>query len=65
MTIGTRRINRRTMLQLPLLGAAAATALPAITGRAVENTLRYVPYSNLIVMDPVWLISIVGLEHAH
>ncbi|MGA3400945.1 MAG: ABC transporter substrate-binding protein [Acetobacteraceae bacterium] len=63
MRTGTRRITRRTALKLPLLGAAA-TALPAITGRAAERALRYVPYSNLIVMDPVWSISIIGLEHA-
>jgi peptide/nickel transport system substrate-binding protein len=63
MPISARRVTRRTALQLPLLGAAAA-ALPAITGRAATSTLRYVPYSNLIVMDPVWSISIIGLEHA-
>jgi len=57
-------INRRAVLKLPLLSAAAAIGLPAITGRAAETTLRYVPYSNLIVMDPVWAISIIGLEHA-
>jgi peptide/nickel transport system substrate-binding protein len=63
MPIGTHRITRRTALKLPLFGAAAIT-LPAITGRAAERVLRYVPYSNLIVMDPVWSISIIGLEHA-
>jgi len=45
-----------------LLGATAV--LPAVTGRAAESVLRYAPYSNLIVMDPVWSISIIGLEHA-
>ncbi len=63
MPTGTRRITRRTVLKLPLLGTAAS-ALPAVTGRAAASTLRYVPYSNLIVMDPVWSISIIGLEHA-
>ena len=64
MPTNTRQVHRRTLLKLPLLGAAATTSLPAITGRAAEATLRYVPYSNLIVMDPVWSISIIGLEHA-
>jgi len=63
MPSGTRGITRRNALKLPLL-TAAATALPAITGRAADRVLRYVPYSNLIVMDPVWSISIIGLEHA-
>ena len=57
-----RDISRRTALKLPF--AAAAMGLPAINGRAAERVLRYVPYSNLIVMDPVWSISIIGLEHA-
>jgi peptide/nickel transport system substrate-binding protein len=31
----------------------------------MRRTLRFVPYTNLIVMDPVWSISIVGLIHAY
>ncbi|HEY8290817.1 MAG TPA: ABC transporter substrate-binding protein, partial [Acetobacteraceae bacterium] len=64
-------VSRRTALKLPLLGAAAATlprrraAAQSVSGSAKAKTLRFVPYSNLIVMDPVWSISIVGLEHAY
>jgi peptide/nickel transport system substrate-binding protein len=54
-------IGRRTVLRL---SAAAALGLPS-AGHAAQNTLRYVPYSNLIVFDPVWAISIIGLEHAY
>jgi peptide/nickel transport system substrate-binding protein len=54
-------IGRRAAMTL---SAAATLGLPAI-GRAAQNTLRYVPYSNLIVFDPVWAISIIGLEHAY
>src|SRR3954452_23137049 len=54
-------VTRRTALKL---SAAATIGLPSI-GRAAESTLRYVPYSNLIVFDPVWAISIIGLEHAY
>jgi len=57
-------IGRRAALKLPLAGAAAALGCPII-GHAAQNTLRYVPYSNLIVLDPVWAISIIGLEHAY
>jgi len=53
--------GRRTALALPFAGLSA----PAIAGAAAERTLRFVPYSNLIVMDPVWSISIVGLIHAY
>jgi len=64
-------IGRRAALKLPLLGAAAATGLARtasgqpVGGRAAARTLRFVPYSNLIVMDPVWAISIIGLVHAY
>lgn len=65
-------IGRRAALTLPLLGAGLATSAraqtvraPAITGATAQRTLRFVPYSNLIVMDPVWAISIVGLVHAY
>ena len=54
-------IGRRAAMTLSV---AATLGLPAI-GRAAQNTLRYVPYSNLIVFDPVWAISIIGLEHAY
>ncbi len=71
MSKGNVPIGRRAALKLPLLGAAAATGLARnATGqsmrvRAAERTLRFVPYSNLIVLDPVWAISIIGLEHAY
>jgi len=65
-------IGRRTALVLPFAGAIArplaargqTQSAPAVGGRAEQRTLRFVPYSNLIVMDPVWAISIVGLVHA-
>jgi peptide/nickel transport system substrate-binding protein len=69
MTLGRSRFGRRTALRLPLLGAAAGLTRKAagqsVSGRAAARTLRYVPYSNLIVLDPVWAISIIGLEHAY
>ncbi|HEX3992371.1 MAG TPA: ABC transporter substrate-binding protein, partial [Acetobacteraceae bacterium] len=62
MPTGKYRIGRRGALAL-----TAAAALPArrSAAQAAARTLRYVPYSNLIVMDPVWSISIIGLEHAY
>jgi peptide/nickel transport system substrate-binding protein len=62
MPTGGHSIGRRGALSL-----AAASALPVrrSAAQAAAKTLRYVPYSNLIVMDPVWSISIIGLEHAY
>jgi peptide/nickel transport system substrate-binding protein len=62
MPPGNPSISRRTAL-----GLAATAALPVrrSAAQAAARTLRYVPYSNLIVMDPVWSISIIGLEHAY
>lgn len=71
MSTGKTAIGRRAALKLPLLGAAAATGLARtasgqpVSSRAAERTLRFVPYTNLIVMDPVWSISIIGLIHAY
>src|SRR5882724_8625291 len=63
-------IGRRTALTLPVLGAgfasrARAQTAPVAGGTSAARTLRFVPYTNLIVMDPVWSISIVGLIHAY
>jgi len=69
MSTGPASIGRRAALQLPVLAAAAGVPRIAagqpVAGRAAERTLRFVPYSNLIVMDPVWSISIIGLDHAY
>jgi peptide/nickel transport system substrate-binding protein len=58
-------ISRRAAIHLPLLSAAVSGVRAQTTNVAKARTLRFVPYSNLIVMDPVWSISIVGLIHAH
>lgn len=57
--IGTRSISRRSAIAL----AGGTVAIPTLgipnvsraqTTRAAERTLRFVPYANLVVMDPVW-----------
>src|SRR6185312_15891581 len=61
-------IGRRAALTLGAGVAASGIAraqTAGIVGAAAQRTLRFVPYSNLIVMDPVWSISIVGLIHAY
>jgi peptide/nickel transport system substrate-binding protein len=70
MASGNRLIGRRTALTLPVLGMAAKAraqfaCAPPLVGAAAARTVRFVPYTNLIVMDPVWSISIVGLIHAY
>jgi peptide/nickel transport system substrate-binding protein len=62
MPKGKHIIGRRGALALT---AAAALPVRRSAAEAAGRTLRYVPYSNLIVMDPVWSISIIGLEHAY
>lgn len=55
-------ITRRT-----LLGAAAATPLLSIPSLAQGNTktLRYVPSSNLTVIDPVFTPAAVSITHGY
>ena len=57
-------IGRRDGLKWPLLGAATVLTVAALA-QSNERILKFVPYTNLIVMDPVWSISIVGLVHAY
>jgi peptide/nickel transport system substrate-binding protein len=58
--------GRRAALSFAGVAAAGARAQTvSLTGAAAARTLRFVPYTNLIVMDPVWSISIVGLIHAY
>ena len=64
MPTGTRRITRRTALQTAIARRRRDRAARASPAAPRSRLLRYVPYSNLIVMDPVWSISIIGLEHA-
>lgn len=56
-------ISRRSALALG--SASALLPVRRSAAQVAAKTLRYVPYSNLIVMDPVWSISIIGLEHAY
>lgn len=56
-------IKRRT-----LLGAAAATpflSLPAIGQSDRSKTLRYVPASNLTVLDPIFTPAAVSVTHGY
>ena len=56
-------------MKLPTVGATASIPRlargQAIVGGAAARTLKFVPYTNLIVRDPVWAISIIGLIHAY
>ena len=51
-----------------LLGAAAATpflSMPAVSKAASIKTLRYVPSSNLTVLDPVFTPASVSVTHGY
>jgi len=73
--VGTKSsLSRREALRLSTIGAAmsaipgatrAQGSVPSVGGLAASRTLKFVPYTNLIVRDPVWAISIIGLIHAY
>jgi peptide/nickel transport system substrate-binding protein len=68
MTTGKNPIGRRAALKLPLVAAVTATGSPrraVAQTNSAQRTLHFVPYSNLIAMDPVWSITVIGLEHAY
>lgn len=59
-----RPLHRRTFLK----GVAATAALPALARPALAqpvSTLRYVPQSNLVSLDPVWTGATVTTNHAY
>ncbi len=56
---GDRMIRRRTVL-----GTAAALAAPAIGRDAAASVLRFVPQSDLAILDPVWSKAYVTRNHA-
>lgn len=59
-------IGRRSALAMGMAaGAATGARAQGVAGRAAGKTLKFVPYANLVVMDPVWSISIIGLVHAY
>jgi peptide/nickel transport system substrate-binding protein len=55
-------VRRRT-----LLGAAAAGALarPAIGRAAGASTLRFIPQSDLTILDPIWTTAYVTRNHGY
>ena len=55
-------ITRRKLLTS---GSAAVLATPAVAQGADATTLRFVPSSNLAVLDPVWTTLGVTMEHAY
>ena len=52
-------MHRRTLLT----GTAAALALPSIARAAAPRILRFIPQSDLTVLDPVWTTAYVTRNH--
>jgi ABC-type transport system substrate-binding protein len=46
-------------------GAAALLPAPAVAQSARASTLRFVPSSDLVILDPVWTTAGVTMEHAY
>ena len=53
-------MRRRTLLKS---AAASLLAAPAIAPRA--NTLRFIPQSNLVSLDPIWTTATVTANHGY
>jgi peptide/nickel transport system substrate-binding protein len=47
-----------------LAGTAASLALPAIAGAQGSRVLKFIPQSDLTVLDPVWTTAYVTRNHA-
>jgi peptide/nickel transport system substrate-binding protein len=56
-------MDRRSFLHLAATAGAVALARPAIAQDARQRVLRFVPYVDLTVLDPVWSTADVTRDH--
>jgi peptide/nickel transport system substrate-binding protein len=48
-----------------LAASAAGLALPAVTRAANQSVLKFIPQSDLVVLDPVWTTAYVTRNHGY
>ena len=53
-------MRRRTLIQF----AAATLAAPAIASSAEQRVLRFIPHTDLAVLDPLWTNALITRNHA-
>jgi len=53
-------MHRRTLMQF----AAATLAMPRIASSAEQRVLRFVPHTDLAVLDPTWTNALITRNHA-
>ena len=53
------------MLRRTLLAAAGPLAAPRLARAAGPQVLRFVPYADLAIIDPIWSTNYVTRTHAH
>ncbi len=56
-------MKRRTLLASGLATSAAALAAPSIGRAESASTLRFIPQSDLAVLDPIWTTAYVTRNH--
>src|ERR1700674_1251939 len=58
--------GRRSMRRRTFLAASAATlALPAVAQAESKRVLKFIPQSDLAVLDPVWTTAYVTRNHGY
>lgn len=58
---GNAMLNRRSFLA----GTAAALALPAIVRAEATRVLKFIPQSDLTVIDPIWSTTYLARNHGY
>src|SRR5690242_20975073 len=59
--MGGSRMRRRTFLTT----SAATLAVPAIAQPATTRVLKFIPQSDLAVLDPIWTPAYITLYHGY
>ncbi|MCW3475240.1 ABC transporter substrate-binding protein [Limobrevibacterium gyesilva] len=58
-------MDRRSFLATGAAAATAALARPALAQSERQRVLRFVPYSDLTVLDPIWTTADVVRDHGY
>jgi peptide/nickel transport system substrate-binding protein len=58
-------MKRRSFLKLAAAGAAGSLAAPHVAGAQDRKVLKFIPQSDLAILDPIWTTAYVTRNHSY